>query len=275
MNIYDPIRTCLPPSDSLTTFRFPSPSSDYFKQTAPSTTKLSNPRAQLLERWQRVADQIASKRISWDVVIALNRNLDTAETIFSSRAPLDESWKARLEDCGLSISNMADSESDVPFISNPKPQVANAPEDTETEEVDGERRMPHTDEALLARFTQAVAQLRKRQRGYKHLHDMATQKSENEAKKIYQLRTQVDELEKDIADDESELSYLKLQLRIIEIQTLPYVPKDDQDSLAAGIQRWKLDWAEVDKRYRKRRWKREIEKKQVYKPGLSLETEAD
>lgn len=117
---------------------------------------------------------------------------------------------------------------------------------------------------------------------------MAILKSENEAKKIYQLRTQVDELyviktskyhwskedlflilmlircrEKDIADDESELSYLKLQLRIIEIQTLPYVPKNDQDSLAAGIQRWKLDWADVDKRCRKRRWKREIEKKQV------------
>lgn len=69
--------------------------------------------------------------------------------------------------------------------------------------------------------------------------------------------------EKDIADDESELSYLKLQLRIIEIQTLPYVPKGDRDGLAAGIQRWKLDWADVDKRCRKRKWKREIEKKQA------------
>ncbi len=58
-------------------------------------------------------------------------------------------------------------------------------------------------------------------------------------------------------DDEAELTYLKLKLRIIEIQTLPYVPKNDQDGLAAGIERWKLDWADVDKRYRKRRWKRE------------------
>lgn len=168
MDIYNPTRTPLPPLDSLTTFRSPSPSSDYFTQTTPSTTKLSNPRAQLLERWKSIADQIASKHISWDIVIALNRNLDTAENIFSSRAPLDESWKARLEDSGLSISNMADSESDVSFVSRPKPLVANAPEDTEdTEEVDGKRRIPHTDEALLARFTQAVAQLRKRQRGFK------------------------------------------------------------------------------------------------------------
>lgn len=58
-------------------------------------------------------------------------------------------------------------------------------------------------------------------------------------------------------DDEAELTYLKLKLRIIEIQTLPYVPTKDQDGLAAGIERWKLDWADVDERYRKRRWKRE------------------
>ena len=121
-----------------------------------------------MERWQSIADQIASEHISWDVVIALNRNLDTAENILSSRAPLDESWKVRLEDSELVISNMADSESDVPFVSKPEPLVANAPEYTEnTEEVDGERRITHIDEALLARFTQAVAQLRKRQRGFK------------------------------------------------------------------------------------------------------------
>ena len=62
--------------------------------------------------------------------------------------------------------------------------------------------------------------------------------------------------QKDVVDDEAELTYLKLKLRIIDIQTLPYVPKDDRDGLAVGIERWKLDWADVDERYRKRRWKR-------------------
>lgn len=162
MNTYSPARTRLPPSDSLTTFRSPSPSSDYFTETTPSTTKLSNPRAQLLERWQSIADRIASQRMSWDVVIALNRNLDTAENILSSRAPLDENWKARLEDSGLGISNMADSESDARFASEKIPVVANAPKDTDG--VGGEPRTPQMDEAFLARVTQAVAQLQKRQR---------------------------------------------------------------------------------------------------------------
>lgn len=79
--------------------------------------------------------------------------------------------------------------------------------------------------------------------------------------------------EQDITDDETELTYLKLQLRIIEIQTLPYVPKNDHDDLALGIQRWKLDWADVDERYRKRRWKRELDKKQGLEPGLSSSTD--
>ena len=60
-------------------------------------------------------------------------------------------------------------------------------------------------------------------------------------------------------DDEAELNYLKLKLRIIEIQTLPYVPEERQDGLTAGIRRWKLDWADVDRRYKKRRWKREFD----------------
>lgn len=162
MNVYSPNRARLPPSDSLTIFRSPSPGSDYFTQTTPSTTKSSNPRGQLLERWQTIADHVASKRIPWDVVIALNRNLDTAENILSSRAPLDESWKARLEDSGLGISNMEDSVSDFRSVSKTNPPAANAPEDTG--EVEGDRRVPQMDEALLARVTQAVDQLRKRQR---------------------------------------------------------------------------------------------------------------
>lgn len=70
------------------------------------------------------------------------------------------------------------------------------------------------------------------------------------------LLTFVTPRQSDIMDDEAELKYLKLKLRIIEIQTLPYVPKQDQDGLATGIRQWKLDWAEVTRRCRKRRLKR-------------------
>lgn len=84
-----------------------------------------------------------------------------AERILSSVAPLDESWKGSLEDSGLGISSMADSEPDVRFVSKSMTPAANAPEDTDG--ADGERSVPQMDEVLLARVTQVVAQLRKRQ----------------------------------------------------------------------------------------------------------------
>lgn len=79
--------------------------------------------------------------------------------------------------------------------------------------------------------------------------------------------------EKDTIDDEEELTYLKLQLRMLEAQTLPYVSEIEEDDLSAGIQRWKLDWAEVDNRHRKRRHNyRESWKQKAWRPMLPLET---
>lgn len=78
--------------------------------------------------------------------------------------------------------------------------------------------------------------------------------------------------EKDNTDDEQELNYLKLQLRMIEVQALPYVSEIEED-LSAGIQRWKLDWAEVENRHRKRRHNyTESWKQQAWKPAQPLET---
>jgi len=63
--------------------------------------------------------------------------------------------------------------------------------------------------------------------------------------------------EQDFTDDEPELTYLKLKLRILEIEAAPYVPTRERDSLAEGIRRWKLDWADVDNRFRTRRRKKD------------------
>ena len=60
---------------------------------------------------------------------------------------------------------------------------------------------------------------------------------------------------------------------MIEAQTLPYIPKIEEDDLYAGIQRWKLDWAEVENRHRKRRHNcSESWKQQAWRPMLPLET---
>ncbi|KAI4139141.1 MAG: hypothetical protein L6R39_006457 [Caloplaca ligustica] len=86
------------------------------------------------------------------------------------------------------------------------------------------------------------------------LHDRALAEVEKSSVQAKEAEAQNKILINDLMDDEAELKYLRLKLRILEIQTLPYVPSDDHDGLAAGIRRWKADWAEVHRRQR-RRWK--------------------
>ncbi|KAL8760887.1 MAG: hypothetical protein Q9184_002952 [Pyrenodesmia sp. 2 TL-2023] len=114
---------------------------------------------------------------------------------------------------------------------------------------------------LLPQLNEAMEQLRERQKGTKM--ERATVRArhaeaENEA------------LTSDLMDDEAELKYLKLKLRILEIQTLPYMPAGDFDGLAVGIQRWKSDWAEVQSRQSWRRRKRGLDKQ---KDSYSWSTE--
>ena len=73
--------------------------------------------------------------------------------------------------------------------------------------------------------------------------------------------------EEDAADDEAELTYLKLKLRIVEIQALPYVPEKKKDMITEGIRRWKLDWADVDDRFRGRRKRRGSDRSDVLFSG--------
>lgn len=152
-----------PALDSLTIFRSPSPPLDYFAQTTSSMTRQADPKAQLLERWRNIADYIASTRMSWDSVIALNRNLDTVENILLSRAPIDEDWKASKDGFGLGISSTVDYQLGVQCETTPP--VSDAPGDVDGLNV--EKRGFRNDEGLLGRVTKAVAQLRERHHEFK------------------------------------------------------------------------------------------------------------
>jgi hypothetical protein len=57
----------------------------------------------------------------------------------------------------------------------------------------------------------------------------------------------------DFEENQSELSFLKLQLRALEIQGMDYIPPDED--LSESIKNWKLDWEDVDQRTKLRRRK--------------------
>jgi len=77
--------------------------------------------------------------------------------------------------------------------------------------------------------------------------------------------------DQDITDDESELTYLKLKLRMLEIEAAPYLLTRGQDSLAEGIRRWNLDWADVENRFRMRRRRKDPGKTHSVTSSLSVD----
>ncbi|KAI4136204.1 MAG: hypothetical protein LQ341_005786 [Variospora aurantia] len=190
-------------------------------------------------------------------VIALNRKLDELENILHSGDHV-KSDQARQKDGQAGI--LCPTEETVvsggstertPVASSPLPSSPRPPMPCAHAVEDGPE--------LLSRFSEAMAQLRQRQREMRQLHDRAAIEIEKSVERARQAEALNEALISDSMDDEAELNYLKLKLRILEIQTLPYVPTDDYDGLALGIRRWKGDWAEVHRRQKRRRWKRGLE----------------
>jgi hypothetical protein len=59
--------------------------------------------------------------------------------------------------------------------------------------------------------------------------------------------------ESDLTASQSSYTFLKLQLKALEVQALRYIPPDDDEGLVEGFQRWKEDWRELDGHFRTRR----------------------
>jgi hypothetical protein len=52
----------------------------------------------------------------------------------------------------------------------------------------------------------------------------------------------------DFETNQSELSFLRLQLRAIEVQSLEYIKANTDEELSQSINQWKKDWKDVDQR---------------------------
>ncbi|KAL9614358.1 MAG: hypothetical protein Q9167_001161 [Letrouitia subvulpina] len=209
---------------------------------------------QLLQRWQSLSRHLSSQRLSRRSIVALSRKLDEVEEILigaSAQIPLNEHARPAIGEHQSCISHeVTDSNVGVlPPASHQAAEIIRPDEDAVIH--------PDKNSESLDRYAEAMDRLRQRQTQNEQLHRIAISKIEDRDRRLIQLGTEMAQMQSDIMDDEAELKYLKLKLRIIEIQTLPYVPKQDQDGLAAGIRRWKLDWAEVTRRCQKRRLKRD------------------
>ncbi|MCJ1472077.1 hypothetical protein MMC13_000723 [Lambiella insularis] len=203
---------------------------------------------------------MSARRLSRKTVVALNRALDEAEDFLAWDAPKTSTDRSH-GNSGLGIEDdvFVKEAINAQPITPPYSTILNTPEEVMPER--HEMKQEQNAEPMMERIDLLVRELQKRQDDFKHIHNIVIAKAEQDEESIVQLRSNIGQLEADVDDDHSELTYLKLKLRILEIQGLPNVPLAERNSLAQGTQRWKLDWADVDNQFRKRRRKWEVREK--------------
>lgn len=143
----DSFNTCTPTSASATSKRVPDPSK------------------QLIKRWQRIGSEIAtSRRVSWDSVIALNRQLDIVENLLQSPEPLDEFWRIQEDYTGLAtLKNRVEYfEPDVSLAGGNLPSLRDDAPQEMTRSM-AKRTMSLDDGSIAKRVSNAVTRLQRRQ----------------------------------------------------------------------------------------------------------------
>ncbi|KAI7788656.1 hypothetical protein LA080_008546 [Diaporthe eres] len=108
-------------------------------------------------------------------------------------------------------------------------------------------------ENLCAEMSTVIESLQKRREESDHLHAISVEREEAANERLRQQEARIHELEEAVAEDESELRYLKIQLRAIEAQCAGYVPKGAEPELEQSIRFWKRDWAELRDKWAARR----------------------
>ncbi|KAI3394301.1 hypothetical protein diail_2948 [Diaporthe ilicicola] len=108
-------------------------------------------------------------------------------------------------------------------------------------------------ENLCAEMSTVIESLQKRREESDHLHAISIEREEAAIERLREQAARIDELEAAVAEDESELRYLKIQLRGIEAQCAGYVPKGADPELDESIRSWKRDWATLRERWATRR----------------------
>lgn len=108
-------------------------------------------------------------------------------------------------------------------------------------------------ENLCAEMSTVIESLQKRREESDHLHAVSVEREESANERLRQQEARIHELEEAVEEDESELRYLKIQLRAIETQCAGYVPPGADPDLEQSIRFWKRDWEELRDKWAARR----------------------
>ncbi|PSK40130.1 hypothetical protein B9Z65_8070 [Elsinoe australis] len=259
-----------------------SPFSDYFTDEARSISHKSSydmppPEVQrVLLRLNNLGAQVLRQRTTGNAFESIGEKLDELERSLggSDRSPRTHrmSDSGFVDDDNLSQSYHASPQVDggrFQDFTSPTPNVrTKVPLEEEDEEeqayqINRDRILTEA-QAVLERVSKANIDLRERFEEMRELNDQHAFQVEESTREALTLRSENESLKSTLAFDHSELLFLKLQLKALEVQA----GEGDEDEteqehdkrlvLEDAIDQWKSDWDDVDARQRGRRVKHRV-----------------
>ncbi|KAG8627535.1 hypothetical protein KVT40_005018 [Elsinoe batatas] len=150
-----------------------------------------------------------------------------------------------------------------PLPTDVRTKVPLEEEDEHVHQVNRERILAEAT-SILERVSKANVDLRQRFEEMRELNDQHAYQVEESTREALSLRSENESLKSAIAFDHSELLFLKLQLKALEVQAGgEHEEETEQErekrvTLDGGIDEWKSDWDDVDARQRGRRIKHRV-----------------
>ena len=124
--------------------------------------------------------------------------------------------------------------------------------------IKNQKRLLKETQALLERVTKANTETRKRFEQMKQLNEKHANELVESTREVLNLRSENEGLKADLGFDHSELLFLKLQLKALEVQADGFLcdnkfQQEKRVLLQEDMERWKLDCDDIDARLRGRR----------------------
>lgn len=237
-----------------------SPTSATFRETSPNEDLTQDSKDVLIERLNDLITQLSQANSLEDgAVSAIHSQVDKIERVLrggdaqTPRSPGlletpredDTFWgpATPTRNLKMRLPHISPKSGHSPVYNEPKMDTSRAAE------------VAKAAEDLSSKLATTVAELQKRKEESDQVHDLLLTKVEQAAERILLLEYRIAEMEDDFEANQSELKYLRIQLKAIEAQASPYIPRSEDPELTQAIKNWKIDWEDIDRKSKARRQK--------------------
>jgi hypothetical protein len=244
-----------------------SPFSDYFTDDARSLESQTTPTSEtqhLLVRLNKLQSQLMRGDNAPEMLNIVGRRVDEIESEVE-RLPSHDCFPEEMEE-EMEEGFFTERERDVLLSSRPgskrQPNSSNAlgidgvPQINEDEvNWDKARQEKLLNEAQTALhfLTEAQEQLRQRHQELVNLNEEHSLDMEEKEMEVERLRSENESLKSDLGFDHSELLFLELQLKSLEVECEDSMYHPKLERLQRQMENWRDDWRDVEVRFKKRR----------------------